>query len=88
MKSASYVTAYCNRCGDHRYATGFYGYKLDLVEVDDCWFEMKERVISSRYIEGHAGRCPGCRSVGRSHALVLAQLLYKLDLLYMLEYET
>ena len=87
MISASYSRNRCNCCEKARYADGSYPYYLPLFEVRSSWYEMKERVISSRYLRDYAGKCSGCLSAARGHTLVMTQLLYKLGLLDKLRME-
>lgn len=81
MKSASYRWGTCFRCHEHQYALSHILYTDPDPLAPITWHDMREKVLFSRYIDLQWGNCIGCRSVGRGHALVLAQLLYRLDLL-------
>jgi hypothetical protein len=87
MISASYTRIPCNYSYGHRYSEGYIMFDIGIFDVKECWSEMKERILSSRYMHGCSSMCPGCLSVARGHALVLALLLYKLGLLDGLELE-
>ena len=87
MNSASYPRGTCRKCCNSRYIDGMFPYNLHLYKVKECWHEMRDRVVNSRYLVAHSGICLSCRSVARAHTLVMVQLLYKLGLLDRLEIE-